>query len=90
MFSAHYHSTGMVESAAKIDTNCSEPGTKVKVLLTTVVLEAKKTNLFLISSARELVLDVCVVVDEWHGFGFLLLFVRLVCGRTDRQTNRVL
>ena len=44
----------------------------MKVLLTTVVLEAEKTSLFLIPSARELVVDVC---DERHGFGFLLLFL---------------
>jgi hypothetical protein len=33
------------------------------------------SSYFLISSAREFVLDVCVVVDERHGFGFLLIFL---------------
>ena len=45
------------------------------ILTMVAVLQAVKTSFLLMSSARELVLDVCVVVDERHGFGFLCLFL---------------
>lgn len=50
--------------------------TSRSVSLTLILVE--KTSFFLISSIRELVLDVCVEVVERHGLGILLRFLILL------------